>query len=102
VKESNLSSPLDSTGIVDMYFLEHRAKLVDLGAFLDRLQRAGNAGKPEDFRVKAFTKASAILTDQSPDKAKRILEVFSDHTTDLPESAPLSKGASGAPKEEAK
>ncbi|MCF7957630.1 MAG: hypothetical protein K9M57_04195 [Phycisphaerae bacterium] len=96
------TSTCDRTGLIDLYFLEHRAKLIDIGAFLDRLNRADAPGNPEDFRIKAFQKASAILTDESPDKAKRILEVFSDHTPDLADSAPLSKGAAGAAQEEVK
>lgn len=100
--ESKLKNPLGSTEMVDLYFLEHRAKLIDIAAFLDRLGRASDANSVEDFRVKAFNKAAAILTDQDSDKAKRMLEVFSDYTTDLSDSAPQSKGASGAAKEGSK
>lgn len=100
--KSKIKNPLASTEMVDMYFLEHRAKLIDIAAFLDRLDRASDAKSSDDFRIKAFNKAAAIITDSSPEKAKRILEVFSDHTTDLPESAPQSKGATGAAKEETK
>lgn len=100
--EPKFKKQLGSTEIVDMYFLEHRAKLIDIAAFLDRLDRASDSGVADDFRIKALNKAAAIITDNSPEKAKRVLEVFSDHTTDLPESAPQSKGASGAAKEVAK
>ena len=85
--------------IVDLYFLEHRAKLLDIAAFLDRLDRAGDAKSRDDFRMKAFDKAATILIDNKPEKAKRILGVFSDHTTELPDAAPQSKGAAGAAKE---
>jgi len=98
--ESKLTYPLNRTDLIDLYFLEHRAMLVDIAAFLDRLGRADDAGKPEDFRIKAFHKATAILTDQGPDKARRILEVFSDHSSGLAISAPQSKGASGASRED--
>ena len=100
--ESKINNPLASTEMGDLYFLEHRAKLIDIAAFLDRLDRAPDANSADDFRIKAFNKAAAILTDQSPDKAKRILEVFSDHSTDLADSAPQSKGASGAAREDVK
>ena len=98
--DSKLTYPFNRTDLIDLYFLEHRARLLDIAAFLDRLGRADDAGKPEDFRIKAFRKATAILTDQGPDKAKRILEVFSDQSLDLADSAPQSKGASGAPRED--
>ena len=34
-------SPLTRTQVVDLYFLEHRAKLLDLAAFLDRCDAVG-------------------------------------------------------------
>jgi hypothetical protein len=37
--------------LLDLYFMEARAKLIDLGAFIDRVERG--AGE-EDFRMKAF------------------------------------------------
>ena len=37
--------PLDKQQVLDLYFLEHRAKLLDLAAFLDRYDRAGGAGE---------------------------------------------------------
>ncbi len=93
--ESKLTYPFNRTDLIDLYFLEHRARLLDIAAFLDRLGRADGAGKPEDFRIKAFRKATAILTDQGPDKAKRILEVFSDQSLGVADSALQSKGATG-------
>lgn len=102
MKKSKLNPPLDRTDLIDLYFLEHRARLIDIAAFLDRLDRASDAGNTEDFRIKAFNKATAILLDRDADKARRILEVFSDHSSDIPDSAPRSKGASGAPPEKSK
>lgn len=83
--------------MVDMYFLEHRAKLVDIAAFLDRLDRANSNPNPpadEDYRLAALRTALAILTDGQPDRAKRVLEQLSDPTTapvDTP--APPATGA---------
>ena len=100
--ETKLKNSLGSTEIVDIYFLEHRAKLIDIAAFLDRLSRASDSSGAEDFRMKAFKKGVAVLMDNDSDKARRALEVFSDYTKDLPESAPGSKGAFGAAREDAK
>ena len=44
--------------VLDLYFLEARSKLVDLGGFLDRLERATGE---EDFRMNAFRKALEAL-----------------------------------------
>jgi hypothetical protein len=81
---------------IDMYFLEHRAKLIDVAAFLDRLDRT--AGDDEsDFREEAFRRAIEILTDGETHRAKRILLMLSDHTDGMPQSAEGMKGAAGAP-----
>ncbi len=82
--------------VIDAYFMEHRAKLLDIAAFFDRIERA-QAEKPgEDFRIAAFKDAIAILTDGQGDRARRILESFSDPTDEPLESAAGMKGASGA------
>jgi hypothetical protein len=90
--------PLSRREVIDAYFLEHRAKLIDLAAFLDRVDRAApTPGEPEDFRLIALRKAITLLDDQ-PHRAKRILESFSDHTDDMPQTAAGMKGAAGAPR----
>ena len=99
MKESKSTSPPDRTDLIDLYFLENRIKLNDIAAFLDRLDRADDASKPEDFRIQAFNKAIGIISDPGPGKARRVLEVFSDHSVDLADSTPQSKGAVGASQE---
>ena len=41
--------PLTSQQVVDFYFMEHRAKLLDIAAFLDRLERAGGSEGLQDL-----------------------------------------------------
>ena len=79
-----------------MYFLEHRAKLLDVAEFLDRIDRAQPTPGASDFREIALKKAIAVLIDGEPHRAKRVLELLSDSTTDMPQSAYGMKGASGA------
>ena len=87
--------------VVDRYFLEHRAKLIDLAAFLDRIDRAAGArAAKSDFRIAALFKAVNILSDGRTNRAGRILAIFSDNTTELPQSAEGAKSATGAAKEE--
>jgi hypothetical protein len=78
--------------LIDLYFLDARHKLIELGAFLDRVERAEG---PEDFRLKAFRQAVQILTAPGADKARRLLEVFSDPTLE-PIPAAAAKSACGA------
>ena len=88
-------APQTKQQVIDSYFMEHRAKLIDLAAYLDRIDR-GQGEMPNDFREIAFRKAIDILRDGHPNRTKRILESFSDFSTDLPESAEGMKGAAGA------
>ncbi len=88
--------PAPRSKIVELYFLEHRAKLIDIASFLDRVDRAPADGPETDFRVEAFHRALAILGDGEPQRARRVLELFSDHSTTPIESAAGMKGAFGA------
>lgn len=78
--------------VVDAYFLEHRGKLVDLAAFLDRVERAGGS---DDRRVQALVQGLALLLDGRPERARRLLEQLSDPTSEPLEKA--SGSAVGAP-----
>lgn len=81
--------------LLDLQFIETRHLLVELAAFLDRIDRQPGDG---DFRIDAFRKALPILLEDRPDRARAILEALSDHTGDLPQSARF-QGAHGAPPE---
>jgi hypothetical protein len=78
--------------VLDLYFMEARAKLIDLGAFLDRVERATGEG---DFRMAAFRAALADLAKPGRDKARQMLLAFTDPTTEPIPVAP-GKGACGA------
>jgi hypothetical protein len=77
--------------VLDLYFMEARAKVIDLAAFLDRVDRgAGEA----DFRLKGFHAALAALQSTDPDRAKSVLLALSDPTTE-PIAAATTKAATG-------
>jgi hypothetical protein len=78
--------------VLDLYFMDARSKLLDLAAFLDRLDRAeGDA----DFRLAGFRKALQELEKTQPDRAKGVLLALSDPTTE-PIPAATTKAACGA------
>lgn len=83
---------MTSQQVVDRYFLEHRARLIDIAAFLDRVDRAGGES---DYRIDAILKALEVLSDGQANRAGRVLSIFSDHTEELTQSAEGIKGASG-------
>lgn len=78
--------------VLDLYFLDARHKLIDLAAFVDRVERS--EGKA-DFRMEAFRQAAKVLAGNQPDKAAATLNVFSDPTTE-PIEAATTKAACGA------
>jgi len=78
--------------ILDLYFLDARHKLVELAAFLDRVERAD--GK-DDFRLKSFRAALGELTNGKKEKAKNVLIAFSDLTVE-PIAKAEGKGTVGA------
>jgi hypothetical protein len=81
--------------MVDTWFLEHRAKVLDLAAFLDRLDRPSGA-KTDDFRIAALRAAIAILIDGQDDRTRRIQMSLSDRSSEPIAAAPM-QGALGAP-----
>ena len=80
--------------VLDLYFMENRAKLIDLAAFLDRVDRASGDA---DFRLEAFHQAMTHLSRTGPDaqRARHVLLALSDPTPDPVAQAP-GKGAVGA------
>lgn len=88
--------PMSREQVISTWFLQHRARLLDIAAYLDRVDRAVPASGEPDFREEAMRQAVAVLGDGQPERARRILALLSDHTTELPQSAEGMKGASGA------
>jgi hypothetical protein len=78
--------------VLDLYFMDARSKLIDLAAFIDRVERTSGE---DDFRMKAFREALGELSKNNREKAKQVLLKFSDPTTE-PIAASPGKGAVGA------
>ena len=78
--------------VLDLYFMDARARLIDLAAFLDRVDRASGVG---DFRLAAFRLALAELDKNNPDRARQVLLALSDPTVE-PIPAAATKAAAGA------
>jgi len=78
--------------LLDIYFLDARAKLIDLAAFLDRLQRAEGEA---DFRYNAFAQAVKQLERADDRRAEHVLLSLSDPTSE-PIAAATTKAAGGA------
>ena len=85
-------TPPSTVNLVDLGFMDARSKLIDLAAFLDRVQRANQT---DDFRIQALKNAIALLSLNEPTRANEVLLSFSDPSADPIEKATM-QGAIGA------
>jgi hypothetical protein len=90
----NVQSPLTPRELVDEYFIENRTKILEIAAFLDRLDRADVTYAARDFRMRAFTEALAAL-GRPGNRLDQIQMLLSDPTT-TPLDALDRKSALGA------
>jgi hypothetical protein len=83
---------MSEVNLVDHGFMDTRAKILDIAAFLDRVQRHGQA---EDWRIGALRDVLPLLSDPQPHRVQRILEALSDPSEQPIAAAPM-QGAIGA------
>jgi hypothetical protein len=88
-------SPMTATQLVDEYFIENRNRVIEVAAFLDRLDRADATAADRDFRMQALAEALTILASGSPNRVREIQMLLSDPTSE-PLPALDRKGAVGA------
>ena len=80
--------------ILDLYFMDARHKLIDLAAYLDRVDRHDGEA---DFRQAAFLRAlEAMQNPGNQTRAQAVLNALSDHSTEPAEKATI-QFAHGAP-----
>lgn len=100
-----MKPPLSARALVDLDFLETRHRLLDVAAFLDRIDRASarpaedrasDAPATPDHRLDALRRALERLAEDRPGRAADIQRVFSDPTDAPLDSAAGMKGATGA------
>ena len=99
----NRTCPLAQQQLIAEYFLEIRAKILDIAAFLDRLDRSVDHNAQDDFRLTAMRKALQTLSTEPlqpntihPNRIYAIQMIFSDPTTE-PLAQLDRKSALGAP-----
>jgi hypothetical protein len=78
------ASPLTQSQLVEEYFIEHRTKILDIAAFLDRLDRAAVKDAAGDFRLRAFLSALEALRESNGEtRMHKVQMLLSDPRTDL-------------------
>jgi hypothetical protein len=91
------SCPLSAVEVVDRYFLENRARLLEIAAFFDRVERCADAAAGRrDYRYVALRDAIAQLSQLEGDACAHVLRALSDPTEAPIADASQLKGASGA------
>ena len=95
-----IPSPKTGRELVDEYFIENRTRLLEIAAYLDRLDRTDTSLVDRDFRVRAFREAVQLLelrpTGGEPQtRVERIQHLLSDPTTEPLEKLDM-KSARGA------
>ena len=89
------TSPLTQRELIAEYFMEHRVQVLELAAFLDRLDRAREIDADDDFRLRSIREALAVLVDGSGQRVQRVQMIFSDPRSELLEELD-QKSAKGA------
>jgi len=83
----------NKTDILDLYFMDSRAKLLDIASYLDRLDRhEGNI----DFRHEGFLNALQAMLEAKENRTATVLNTLSDHTSKVADAATIQV-AYGAP-----
>lgn len=76
-------SPLTQQQHIDAYFMEQRNRVLEIAAFLDRIERLEEKNAEDDFRLIALRKAMAELNSDEPGRTERIQMIFSDQNLEL-------------------
>ena len=75
--------PLSQQRLVDGYFMEHRNQILEVAAFLDRMDRSTEQDAASDFRIVALRRSLLELCSREPGRVERIQMILSDTTVDL-------------------
>ena len=87
---------LGALEVVDRYFLENRARLIDLAAFLDRVDRCADAASgQQDYRYQALVRGLGLVLEGDAPRTQRVLRSLSDPSRE-PIAAAGEQGAQGA------
>lgn len=80
--QSVIPPPKSGRELVDEYFIENRTRLLEIAAFLDRLDRAGDDAGATDFRMRGVREALRVLAEGSFPRVEQIQMILSDPTTE--------------------
>jgi hypothetical protein len=71
-------NPLSANKALDAFFFDARARIVDLAAFLDRIERGDNAAAVRsDPRLDKIRRALQALLETGDSRAEQVQKIFS-------------------------
>jgi hypothetical protein len=71
-------TPLPAAKALDAFFFDARARILDLAAFLDRVERGENAaGVRNDPRLEKVWRALQVLLQSGDTRAEQVQQIFS-------------------------
>lgn len=74
-------TPMNAMDALDVYFIENRSRLLDIAAFLDRIDRYPGAEQARaDYRYQAFMQIIDVLKSGAPERTKQMQLALSDPT----------------------
>ena len=71
-----MAIPMAAQKVLDREFLEVRAKVLELAATFDRLDRGGGIS-PDDPRMQLIRQGLKVLLDETGDRAEQVQLIFS-------------------------
>lgn len=89
--------PMSQQALIDEFFIEHRVHILEIAAFLDRLDRASDQNAVHEFRYRAFRQAVAELTNDKPGRVERVQMLLSDQDVRLLEERDQQNAWGAAP-----
>ena len=91
------TTPLSAKDLLDRYFIENRSRLIDLAAYLDRVERSAEFNDVKtDLRWIAIHNAIGILSQKSSSRVQAIQVKLSDPSIDPLAISDGRKSATGA------
>jgi len=71
-------NPLPANKALDAFFFDARARILDLAAFLDRIERGDNAAAiHNDPRLDKIRRALTALLESGDSRAEQVQKIFS-------------------------
>lgn len=77
------NGPMSAKEAIETYFLDNRARLLEISSFLDRIDRYKDSIEAKsDYRYTSFIEALKLVIESENDRTRNIQLLFSDLSTE--------------------